>query len=69
MKPLLRGLLQAGVFISAAFARVWRTFERLFYSKAEVDRRASGRFESLKRKVLETERLDRLRNPDNYRGR
>ncbi len=69
MKPLLRGLLQAGVFISAVFPRVWRICERLLYSKAEVDRRASGRFEALKRKVLEAERLDRLRNPDHYRGR
>lgn len=69
MKSFLRGLLHAGVFVSAVFARVWRTLERPFYSKAEVERRASGRFESLKRKVLEAERLDRLRNPDNYRGR
>jgi hypothetical protein len=69
MKPFLHALLQAGVFVSAAFARVWNTFERLFYSKAEVARRASGRFEALKRKVLEAERLDRLRNPHDYRGR
>ena len=69
MKPFLRGLLQAGVIASAGFARVWRTFERLLYSKEEAARRASGRFETLKRKVLEAERLDRLRNPDDYRGR
>ena len=69
MTPLLRGLLHAGVIVSAVFARVWQTFERLFYSKAEAARRASGRFETLKRKVMEAERLDRLRNPGNYRGR
>jgi hypothetical protein len=69
MRPFLRGLLQAGVIASAVLARVWRTFEGLFYSKAEVTRRASGRFEALKRKVLEAERLDRLRNPSDYRGR
>jgi hypothetical protein len=69
MNPFVRGLLQAGVIASAVLARVWKGIERLFYSKAEAARRASGRFEVLKRKVLEAERLDRLRNPDDYRGR
>jgi hypothetical protein len=69
MTPFLRKVLHAGVIVSAVFARVWNTIELLFRSKAEVARRASGRFEALQRREMEVERLDRLRNPSNYRGR
>jgi len=31
--------------------------------------RRSGRFERLKQKEMEAERLDRIRNPSNYQGR
>ena len=69
MTPFAQRVLHVGVMVSAVFARVWERIERLFYSKAEVARRATGRFEALKRKELEVERLDRLRNPSAYRGR
>jgi hypothetical protein len=69
MTPFLHRALHLGVILSAVFKRVWETIERPFYSKAEAARRASGRFEALKRKEMEVERLDRLRNPGDYRGR
>lgn len=69
MKPLLRQVLHAGVIVSAVFKRLWETTERLFRSKAQLARRDSGRFEALKRREMEIERLDRLRNPGDYRGR
>jgi hypothetical protein len=69
MTPFLHRVLHVGVIVSAVFARVWKAFERLFYSKAEAARRAAGRFEALKRREMEVERLDRLRNPGDYRGR
>lgn len=67
--PLLHRLLHAGVIVSTIFKRVWETIERLFCSKEAMAKRVSGRFEALKRREMEIERLDRLRNPDNYRGR
>jgi hypothetical protein len=69
MKPFLHRMLHAGVIASAVCKRIWEGFELLFRSKAEVARRASGRFEALKRREMEIERLDRLRNPGDYRGR
>ncbi|MCX6902264.1 MAG: hypothetical protein NTW03_02035 [Verrucomicrobia bacterium] len=69
MTPFLRKVLHVGVIGTAVFARVCERIERLFRSKARVAQRATGRFEALKRKEMEVERLDRLRNPGNYRGR
>ena len=69
MKPFFRSVLHATVLVTAVFARVWEWIEMLFLSKAQLARRTTGRFEALKRKELEMERLDRLRNPGNYRGR
>jgi hypothetical protein len=69
MTPFRHRVLHLGVIVSAVVGRVWSTFERLLYSKAEVPRRSSGRLEALKRREMEIERLDRLRNPGNYRGR
>ena len=69
MTPLLRRVLHIGVIVSAGFKRVWETTELLFRSKAAVAQRAAGRFEALKRREMEAERLDRLRNPGNYRCR
>jgi hypothetical protein len=69
MRPFLHRLLHVGVVVMAVFARVWGSIELLFLSKAQVAQRATGRFEALKRKEMEMERLDRLRNPGNYRGR
>jgi hypothetical protein len=69
MTPFLRRVLHVGVIGTAVFARIWERIELLFCSKAQVARRATGRFEALKRKEMEEERLDRLRNPGDYRGR
>ena len=69
MKPFFLSLLHLGVIVSAIFKRVWESMEWLFLSKAGLARRASGRFEALKRREMEIERLDRLRNPSDYQGR
>jgi len=69
MTPLSRKVLHVGVIVTGVFARVCERIELLFRSKAQVAQRATGRFEALKRKEMEVERLDRLRNPGNYRGR
>jgi hypothetical protein len=69
MTPLLDKMLRAGGTIATALARFWERTERLFLSKREGARRASGRFETLKRKAAEAARIDRLRNPSNYQGR
>ena len=69
MTSFLRKVLHVGVIAAAVFQRAWETIELLFRSKAQVARRATGRFEALKRKEMEVERLDRLRHPSDYRGR
>ena len=69
MTPFLRRVLHIGVLVTLVFKRVWESLERLFRSKTHLSQRATGRFEALKRKEMEVERLDRLRNPGNYRGR
>jgi len=69
MTPFLRRVLHIGVLVTLVFKRVWESLERLFRSKTQLSQRATGRFEALKRKEMEVERLDRLRNPGNYRGR
>lgn len=60
--PSLAGFL-------AALARGWDRFQLLFLSKASADQRISERFDLLKKKEMEIERLDRLRNPSDYQGR
>jgi len=69
MTRFFRRVLEVGVIVAAVFARVWERIERLFRSKADVARRASGRVEALKRREREVERLDRLRHPRDYQGR
>ena len=69
MTRFFRRVLEVGVIVAAVFARVWERIERLFRSKADVARRASGRVEALKRREMEVERLDRLRHPRDYQGR
>ena len=54
------------------FIGMLRTVEKLesfFLSKATLSRRAGLRTEVREREANEVERLDRLRNPHNYRGR
>jgi|GraSoiStandDraft_37_1057305.scaffolds.fasta_scaffold1540620_1 hypothetical protein len=69
MTPFLDKLLRAGGPIATALTRFRKKTELIFLSKRENAKRASGRFETLKRKEMEAERLDRLRNPRNYQGR
>jgi hypothetical protein len=69
MTPFLDKMLRAGGTIAAALARFRKGSELIFLSKRENARRASGRLEALKRKKMEAERIDRLRNPSNYQGR
>jgi hypothetical protein len=69
MNPLLRGMLRFGVIVTALFKRVWERIEPFVRTQAQVAKRAPGRFEALKRKEMELERLDRLRNPSDYQGR
>lgn len=69
MTPLRSKVLHVGVILTAVLQRAWESLERLFRSKAQVAQRATGRFEALKRREMEVERLDRLRHPSNYQGR
>lgn len=69
MMPFFRKVLHLGVILSSVCGGAWKIIEPLFRSKAEIAMQAAGRFESLKRKEQEIERLDRLRNPSNYQGR
>lgn len=69
MIPFRKPLLHAGVKIEKVIRRGCEGLGRLFLSKAEVARRAAGKFELLKRQELEIERLDRLRNPRDYEGK
>ena len=69
MTRFLRRVLHVGVIASAVLKWFWERIETLFRSKADLASRSSGRFEALKRREMEAERLDRLRNPGDYRGR
>jgi hypothetical protein len=69
MTPFLDKILRAGGKIATVLARFRERTELIFLSKRENARRASGRFETLKRKEMEAERIDRLKNPSNYQGR
>ena len=69
MTPFLDQVRRAGVIVATALGRVWEKIKRFFPSKEEVARRDAGRLETLKRKEMETERIDRLTNPHNYQGK
>ncbi len=66
---ILIRMLHAGAIAAAVLQGLWRRLDALFRSKAETRRLALARFEALKRQQIEIERLDRLRNPGDYRGR
>jgi hypothetical protein len=57
------------VIVATALGRLWERIQLPFLSRDEVAKRASGKLETLKRKDLEAERIDRLRNPRNYQGK
>ena len=69
MIPFSQRWLRARVTIEGVIQRAWKGTGRLFFSQAEMTRRNRGRFEALKRLEMETERLDRLRNPRDYEGK
>ena len=69
MIPFLDKLFRGGGAIATALARFRKGTELIFLSKREKTKRVSERFETSKRKEMETERLDRLRHPSNYQGR
>ena len=58
MEPFFSKVLRAGSWLG-----------RLFVSKTKLARRALLRSEKSERAASEAERLDRLRNPGDYRGR
>ena len=62
-------MLRTRVIVATALGRLWERIQLPFLSKDEVAKRASGKLETLKRKDLEAERIDRLRNPRNYQGK
>ena len=55
--------------ILPAVRRVLEKLGGLFTSEPAVDRPAILKSEALEPETSEAERLDRLRNPGNYRGR
>jgi hypothetical protein len=55
MKEFFDKAIHAVAQIAAVLTRLWE--------------KRSGRLETLNRKQMEAERLDRLRNPSNYQGR
>ena len=69
MNSFFQTLLHLGVGIEALLKRASQGIERLFLSKDEAGRRDTGRLETLQRRELEAERLDRLRNPGDYEGK
>jgi hypothetical protein len=69
MTRLLRKVLHLGVIVAAVLQRAWESVERRFRPKTQTVFRSARRFDVLKRKEMELERLDRLRNPGDYRGR
>ena len=69
MTPFRRRLLRLGVLAEAGFKRVWEAVVRVSLSKEQAARRSTTRFMALQRAEQESERLDRLRNPGNYRGK
>lgn len=69
MTPFSKSLLRTFVRVEGVTKRVWEGFGRVFLSKEQAARRDTDRFETFKRREMEEERLDRLRNPGNYRGR
>jgi hypothetical protein len=69
MPPFLDKILRVNRTIATALARFRKRTQLIFLSKNENTMPASATLETLKRKEMEAERLDRLRNPRNYQGR
>ena len=69
MTRFRRRLLRLTTATEAGFKLAWEAVVHVFLSKERAARRSSMRFMALQRAEQESERLDRLRNPGNYRGR
>ena len=69
MRTVFLKLLRAGVVASAWMEKTFAFFERLLRVPTDAAGRRSGRFKALERRESEIERLDRIRNPGDYRGR
>jgi hypothetical protein len=63
---------EASISMKHFFYEIFRAVKKignLFLSKGELARRAVLRSTAREQKEMEAERLDRLRNPQDYRGR
>jgi hypothetical protein len=69
MTPFLDKMLRSGATIATALDRGWERIKRFFPSNEEVARRAAEKLETLERREMEAERIDRLTNPSNYQGK
>jgi hypothetical protein len=69
MIPILDRILRPGGRVARTLARFRERTELFFHSRRENTSRASARSEALNRKEIEAERIDRLRNPSDYRCR
>lgn len=69
MIPFFTSLCRAGGAVQTVTDRVGQALGRVFLSKALLARRASLRLAESQRRALESERLDRLRNPSDYLGK
>ena len=69
MTPLFDKILHARKSLAAALLRLREKAALIFLSQRENAKRAFGKLETRKRKEMEAERIDRLRNPRNYQGR
>ena len=63
--PSLQPLLRLRTAIATLLQQAWAAVAGCFLSKDQADRRSATRL----RAKLEAERLDRLRNPRDYRGK
>jgi len=69
MTPFFEKMLRFYVTIATVLGRVRERIELVFSSKKEVARRTVEKFETLHRKEMEAERIDRLVNPRDYQGK
>jgi hypothetical protein len=69
MKPIRQIILHVGVLVAAFFSWPLERIGRLFRSSSPDAQPHTGKLQALKRREMENERLDRLRNPRNYQGK
>jgi hypothetical protein len=69
MTPPPKGLPGAVARFKTALVGLFGGVGRLFHSKQENVDRTAGVIGARKLQAMEAERLDRLRNPGNYRGK